>query len=81
MSQTIIIDKEEEEQIRQQQEEENSLQHKFQAENSSSIITTTALATNKVVYRLGRTDIWACKNCKIKADKHFMQIHDCSGKR
>ena len=43
--------------------------------------TTTSTATNNAVYRLGHTDIWVCRNCKIKADKHFMQIHDCSGKR
>ena len=45
-------------------------------------ITATATATNDAAtYRLGHSDIWACKNCKIKADKHFMQIHDCSGKK
>jgi hypothetical protein len=43
--------------------------------------TTAATATNDAIYRLGDTDTWACKNCKIKADKHFMQIHGCSGKR
>ena len=41
---------------------------------------TTAIATNIAIYRLGGTDTWGCKNCKIKADKHFIQIHDCSGK-
>jgi hypothetical protein len=33
------------------------------------------------IYRLGRTDKWACRNCKIRDDIHFMQIHNCSGKR
>ena len=48
---------------------------------TTNAATTTATATNIAVYRLGGTDTWACRNCKIKADKHFMQIHDCSGKK
>ena len=43
--------------------------------------SVAATTTNKAVYRLCYTDTWACRNCKIKADKHFMHIHDCSGKR
>ena len=43
--------------------------------------TTAATATNDAIYRLGYTATWACRNCKIKADKHFMQIHKCSGKK
>ena len=41
----------------------------------------TATATNNAVYRLEDTDTWACRNCKTKADKHFMYIHECSGRR
>jgi hypothetical protein len=37
----------------------------------NSVATTTAKATNNTVYRLGGIDTWACKNCKIKADKHL----------
>ena len=47
----------------------------------ADITNTTAIATNNTIYRLGHTDSWACKNCKIKDDKHFIQIHDCSGKK
>jgi hypothetical protein len=43
--------------------------------------STATAATNIAVYRLGGTDTWACRNCKIKADKWFMQIHDCSRKK
>ena len=40
------------------------------------LYTTTAPATDNAVYRLGRNPTaWACKNCKIKADKWFMQKH------
>jgi hypothetical protein len=42
---------------------------------------STAPATSNTVYRLGHTDIRAYKNCKIKADKHSMQIHDWSEKK
>ena len=30
------------------------------------------------IYRIGRTDIWACKNCKIKDDIWFMKKHPCT---
>ena len=33
------------------------------------------------IYRIGNTDSWACKNCKQRDDKWFMQKHPCSGKR
>jgi hypothetical protein len=48
---------------------------------NDSVAATTTTAPNKAVYRLGHSDTWACKNCKIKADKHFMHIHDWSGKK
>ena len=48
---------------------------------TATISTTIATATNDAIYRLGCADTWACKNCKIKDDIHFMHIHDCSGKR
>ena len=53
------------------------------ANDSAAVIstTTTATATNNAIYRLGHTATWACRNCKIKADKHFMKKHNCSGKR
>jgi DNA-binding MarR family transcriptional regulator len=25
------------------------------------------------------SDLWECKNCKLRADIHFMENHDCSG--
>jgi hypothetical protein len=33
------------------------------------------------IYRIGNTDSWACKNCKQRDDKWYMQKHLCSGKR
>ena len=50
-------------------------------DSAAAISITTAITTNNTVYRLGHTATWACRNCKIKADKWFMQIHNCSGKR
>jgi hypothetical protein len=46
---------------------------------TATMSTTTATATNNAIYRLGHTATWAYRNCKIKADIWFMQIHDCSG--
>jgi hypothetical protein len=31
------------------------------------------------IYRLGRSDTWACKNCKLTGDRHFMKVHYCRG--
>jgi hypothetical protein len=31
----------------------------------------------KTIYRLGHTDTFACKNCKQRGDRWFMQIHNC----
>jgi hypothetical protein len=42
---------------------------------TNAATATTVTATNVAVYRLGCTDTWACRNCKIKADKQFMYIY------
>jgi hypothetical protein len=44
---------------------------------TTTITTSQATATKNTMYRLGHTDKWACRNCKIEADKHFMQKHSC----
>ena len=31
------------------------------------------------IYRIGHTDIFACKNCKNRGDRFFMLVHACSG--
>ena len=31
------------------------------------------------IYRLGSTDNWACKYCKLKGDTWFMREHNCKG--
>ena len=33
------------------------------------------------IYRIRDTDIWACKNCKQRDDKWYMQQHICRGQR
>jgi hypothetical protein len=30
------------------------------------------------IHRKGHTDIWACGNCILTGDRHFMQVHICS---
>jgi hypothetical protein len=32
------------------------------------------------IYRLGSTDNWACKHCKLKGDTWFMREHNCKGR-
>ena len=31
------------------------------------------------IHRKGYTDIWACGNCILTGDRHFMKVHICSG--
>ena len=33
------------------------------------------------IYREGRTDIWACKNCNQTGDKWYMRRHNCRGQK
>ena len=35
------------------------------------------LNTSNTIYRLGHSDIFGCKNCKVKGDKFFMESHAC----
>jgi hypothetical protein len=48
---------------------------------SSQQTMTNDSAVAKTIFRLGRSDTFACHNCKNKGDKWFMQTHDCSGKK
>jgi DNA-binding MarR family transcriptional regulator len=51
---------------------------KQQDEDEEIIIDEDTI--NKSIYRsYPHSDIWACKNCKLKGDLRFMQVHDCSG--
>jgi hypothetical protein len=31
------------------------------------------------IFRLGRSDIWACERCRQKGDLHYMRQHLCRG--
>ena len=35
------------------------------------------LNTSNTIYRLGHSDIFGCKNCKVKGDKFLMEVHAC----
>lgn len=39
----------------------------------------TVKETKGSIYRLGDSDLFGCKDCKIVADRTFMESHDCSG--
>ena len=66
---------------------ENSLR----AYDSYSIVESSSSTINDIdaeiiipdtIYRLGRSDRWACNNCNVKGDKWFMLTHPeyCKGK-
>jgi hypothetical protein len=53
-----------------------------QASDTMGIDMRDVIAENREnIYRVGRTDRWACKYCKISADRQFMSIHRCSKSR
>jgi hypothetical protein len=33
------------------------------------------------IYRIKETDLWLCKNCKMRGDKWFMMKHPCQGNK
>lgn len=46
---------------------------------SSAAISTNERAKLKTIYRIGYSDNFACKNCKVRADKFFMKVHTFRG--
>jgi hypothetical protein len=55
---------------------ENHAQNKQSGDNG---YTGDILHTSLPIHRLGRSDTWACRDCKQKGDRHFMKVHNCSG--
>jgi hypothetical protein len=35
--------------------------------------------SNSSLYRIGKTDTWACEKCNLRGDKWFMRKHPCKG--
>lgn len=57
-------------------------------EFNNHLITSSDLSTGTFdpqiinsIYRIGETDLWLCKNCKIKGDKWYMMKHPCQGNK
>src|SRR5215207_5465939 len=46
-----------------------------QNEQTGDIGHTGDIVYGSTIYRLGHSDIWACKNCKQTGDKWYMQKH------
>lgn len=51
------------------------------SEESSTAIGQQAQQMSNSIYRLGHSDNWACKNCRQRGDKWFMQQHLCRSSR
>lgn len=50
-----------------------------QDEQTSDTGHTGDVVHNSNIFRLGHSDIWACKNCALKDDIWFMEQHRCKG--
>jgi hypothetical protein len=37
--------------------------------------------TSNFIYRLGHSDIFGCRNCKVTGDKFFMEEHACKSSK
>jgi hypothetical protein len=46
---------------------------------TTTTITSSIVDISQNIYRLGHSDSWACKYCKLKGDKWFMGQHMCKG--
>lgn len=44
-----------------------------------SIVQYSEERKETAIHRKGYTDIWACDNCILTGDRHFMKVHICSG--
>ncbi len=51
--------------------------HSEPSQPSSNITLKNKI--KEFIYRIGNTDVWACKKCAVRDDKWFMQIHPCKG--
>lgn len=52
------------------------------SEHSDPSAHNDSLKVSKsTIYRLGRSDIFACHDCKQRGDTWYMETHDCSGKK
>jgi hypothetical protein len=59
---------------------EPSDEHTQRSRGHSSTSNNFIEAENKKnIYRIGNSDTWSCKECKIKGDKWFMKQHQCKG--
>ena len=58
---------------------DNPIEICAQNEQTGDIGHTGDIVYSSTIYRLGHSDTWACKKCKQKDDKWYMQKHNCSG--
>jgi len=52
------------------------------SQNVSHVSHASQLTQQQVstpIYKLGRSDTWACKNCRQRGDIHYMKQHFCKG--
>jgi hypothetical protein len=59
--------------------QDNDKQSARSLESSQPSLPSPNSTTNQNIYRLGHSDKWACKNCKIIDDGWFMRVHNCRG--
>ena len=44
---------------------------------SSTAVSTNGSTKPETIYRIGRSDNFGCKNCKVRGDRFFMEAHVC----
>ncbi len=58
---------------------ENLIETCAQNEQTGDIGHIGDIVHTSTSYRIGHSDMWACKNCSQSGDKWFMQQHHCKG--
>src|SRR5262249_45697448 len=47
--------------------------------NKNNVSQASHFESSNTIYRLGRSDIFACQNCRLRGDKWEMRKHPCNG--
>jgi hypothetical protein len=65
--------------VSQESQESQTPVESGDAASASNNNASQASQSSNTIYRLGRSDIFACHNCRLRADKWDMQQHPCRG--
>lgn len=60
-------------------ESDSERQNHIYIKHPGKSLTNNNIVSGSTIYRLGHSDVFACKNCKQSGDKWYMLTHVCRG--